>query len=297
MPPILECTDDTAYELDACISALDQSGFDPRDDGSLAAAAESLRRLGNNRDFLAETLLAELKGHHNQSHDSAYGPQTFVLSDLRGGYFLRANIWPAETDSMFRASGAHSFSYGAPHDHNFDFLTLGYFGPGYASDYWEYDYDKMAGIEGEAAGLRFTGRETLDPGKIVHYRAHRDVHRQLPPASMSVSLNIMAVDPAQGWHDQYAFDVENDRISGVLNPTSTEVFLRLAIAMDCGEGVDLAEHFGKSHPSDRIRLASYQARSLLVDNSAERDALWAEAEMSGSRLVAAEATTMRAQIA
>jgi hypothetical protein len=34
-----------------------------------------------------------------------------------------------------RASGAAAFVYGLPHDHNFDFLTLGYFGPGYWSDY------------------------------------------------------------------------------------------------------------------------------------------------------------------
>ncbi|GAA4644250.1 hypothetical protein GCM10023115_22100 [Pontixanthobacter gangjinensis] len=297
MPPILHGEDDIIFSLDECTSALDQAGFDPRDRDSLASAALSLRRLGNNSEFLAEILLAELKGKHTQSHDSAYGPQTLVLSDLRQGYFLRANIWPAEADSMFRASGAHSFSYGAPHDHNFDFLTLGYFGPGYASDYWEYDYERVAGITGETAGLTYSGREILEQGKIVHYRAHRDVHRQLPPAAMSVSLNIMAVNPAQGWHDQYAFDVENDRIVGVLNPTSTEVFLRMAIAIGGSENTDLAEHFGKAHPSDRIRLASYQARSLLLDDPAERDKLWAKAEMSGSRLVEAQARENRERIA
>ncbi len=42
----------------------------------------------------------------------------------------RANIWPSENDHMVRASGGASFVLGLPHDHNFSFLTLGYFGPG-----------------------------------------------------------------------------------------------------------------------------------------------------------------------
>ncbi|MFZ1742824.1 MAG: transposase [Pontixanthobacter sp.] len=297
MPPILDCKDDAAIGLDDCVENLDRIGFDAQDETSIDYAAQCLRQLGNNPEFLADILLAELKGHYGTDHDSAYGPQSIVLSDLRRGFFIRANIWPSPQDSIFRASGAHSFAYGAAHDHNFDFLTLGYFGPGYASDYWEYDYSAVAGYAGEAVDLKSTGRHILSPGTIRHYRAHRDVHSQLPPESLSVSLNIMAVDPAQAWHDQYGFDVEQGRISGVLNPTSTELFVRLAAGLGGEDCTDLVEHFGTSHPSDRIRLASFQARSLLLPDASERDRLWADAESSGSRLVAAEAAAMRAALA
>ncbi|MGB3379360.1 helix-turn-helix transcriptional regulator [Allopontixanthobacter sediminis] len=215
-----------------------------------------------------------------------------MLSGTAGGYFLRANIWPGEQDHAFRASGGGSFVYGTPHDHNFDFLTLGYFGPGYVSDYYEYDYEEVSGWSGEHAGLRFIERSTLSPGKLMFYRAHLDVHSQLPPKSMSVSLNVMGIDAAQGWHDQYRFDPASDTISAVLNPTSTETFLRLAVGLGGDEALDLAERFGGSHPSDRMRWASFEARALLLDREG-RDALWRTAELSGNRLVAEEAKRRR----
>jgi hypothetical protein len=256
-----------------------------------------LRRLGNDSDFLGDILIEELANRHRcESSDSAYGPQAIVLSDTRHGFFLRANIWPSEQDAMFAASGAHSFAYGTAHDHNFDFLTLGYFGPGYASDYYEYDYDAVAGVSGERAGLRFIERSVLDPGKLMLYRANVDVHSQLPPQSMSVSLNIMAIDPAQAWRDQYAFDIEEDEIIGVLNPTSTEVFLRLAVGLENQNALDMAEHFGAGHPCERIRLAAFEARSLLCQTTEDQDRLWREAERSGSRLVQTEARSRRAEL-
>jgi len=136
--------------------------------------------------------------------------------------------------------------------------------------------------------LRIIERSALSAGKLMLYRAHLDVHSQLPPEAMSVSLNVMGIDAAQGWYDQYGFDLEKGTISRILNPTSTETFLRIAVGMGSDEAQDLAEHFGRVHPSDRMRLASYEARAMLAD-IAGQDALWAEAVRSGSRMVAAEA--------
>lgn len=131
----------------------------------------------------------------------------------------------------------------------------------------------------------------------MHYRAYRDVHSQLPPEATSISLNIMHVDAAQGWFDQYGFDLDINAVTGVLNPTSTETFLRCAIGLGTDEALDLGERFGKHHPSDRLRLACFEARSGLVTGVDERDALWREAEMSGSRLLAMEAAARRRALA
>ena len=297
MPRVIECIDGTACSLEECTAALNASGFDPADEASLLHAAGWLRRLGNNRDFLAERLLAELKGRHRQDDAaSSYGPQVVMLSPLGGEFFLRANIWPSRDEHMFRASGGGSFVYELPHDHNFDFLTVGYFGPGYWSDYWEYDYEAVAGAVGEKAGLRFVERSRLEPGKLMHYRAHRDVHSQLPPDALSVSLNLMHAGGAQGCLDQYRFDVEKDEIAAVLGPGASEVFLRIAVGLGCEESHDLAERFASSHPSDRMRLAAFDAQAGVL-GSAERDALWRRAEGSGSRLVALEARRRRAVLA
>lgn len=283
--------------LGACIAALEASGFDPRDEGSLLHAAGWLRRLGCNRDFLAEVLLGELERWCPAGDNaSAYGPQVIMLSPLGGEFFLRANIWPSPDEHLFRASGAGAFVYGLPHDHNFDFLTFGYFGPGYWSDYWEYDYERVAGAVGEPAGLRFIERARLEPGKLLHYRAHRDVHAQHAPESLSVSLNVMHAGGAQGWLDQYRFDVDRNTIAGVLGPGASEVFLRIAVGLGTAEAFDLAERFARHHPSDRMRLTALEAQAGALDR-AGRDAVWRRAESAGSRLVALEAVRRRRALA
>jgi putative DNA methylase len=53
--------------------------------------------------------------------------------------------------------------------------------------------------------LRFVERSVLSPGKLMLYRRHVDVHSQLPPERLSVSINVMRLDPAQAWFDQYGF--------------------------------------------------------------------------------------------
>ncbi|WP_347303220.1 transposase [Croceibacterium sp. TMG7-5b_MA50] len=283
--------------LDECIDGMEAQGFDPQDEGSLLGAAHWLARLGGNGDFLAEVMLAELgRRHRSEEAHHTYGPQVIMLSPLGRPFFLRAAIWPSADEHMFRASGGGAFVYELPHDHNFDFLTYGYFGPGYASDYYEYDYEEVAGAIGEKAGLRFTERAQLTPGKIMHYRAHRDVHSQLPPAGLSVSLNIMHAGGAQGWTDQYRFKVDDDEIDGILSPGSSEVFLRIAVGLGGGEALDLAERFAARHPSDRMRLTALEAQAGMLDHIAADD-LWRRAEGSGSRLVALEAVRHRRELA
>jgi hypothetical protein len=293
---VIDCREAAACSLGDCLAALDHTGFEPAEDDSLLHAARWLRRLGNNRDFLAERLLADLEQRHRQEdHAGAYGPQVVMLSSLGGEFFLRANIWPSRDEHLFRASGGDAFAYELAHDHNFDFLTLGYFGPGYWSDYWEYDFEAVAGAVGEPAGLRFVGRARLEPDKLMHYRAHRDVHAQFPPDSLSVSLNVMHAGGAQGWLDQYHFDAGRDRIAGVLSPGASEVFLRLAVGLGGEEALDLAERFARDHPSDRMRLTALEAQAGVLE-PAGRDELWRRAEKAGSRLVALEARRRRAEL-
>ncbi len=297
MPEIIHATSSQTCTLPEAIEALGELDFDPRDPAVTMKAAEWLRRLSNNRTFLADILLDRLAGRTAGELVSGYGPQAIALSPLRGRMFLRANIWPAEHDLCFRNSGAKSFVYGVPHDHNFSFLTSGYLGPGYASDYYEYDYDAVTGIPGEDAGLRFVERSALNEGKLMLYRAHRDVHSQLPPESLSVSLNVMHVDPAQAWYDQYGFDLESGEVTRVLSPNATEVFLRTAVASGSDEALDFAADIGAHHPSERLRLASFEARAGLLRDTAERDELWRQGELCGSRMVSAMAKNHRAHLA
>lgn len=303
MPVELDVRDNAQCSLDEAIDALIAVDFDPGCEERTAQAALRLRRLSNNRTFLGELLidfLAEREDSALAAIDSGYGPQAIVLSPHHagptGGMFLRANIWPAESDLCFQTSGGGSFVYGKPHDHNFGFLTVGYCGPGYRSDYYEYEYGEVAGYAGEPVGLRFIERSALSEGKILLYRAHRDVHSQLPAEALSVSINVMHVDPAITWFDQYGFDLEERRVARVLSPNSTEVFLRVAVATGGSEALNFADWVGSSHPSDRLRLASYEARASLL-SQADEDDLWRLAEASGSRMIEAIAKERRASLA
>jgi hypothetical protein len=282
MPRVIDLPGEAqACALGECVAALDQVGFEPREEESLLAAAGWLRRLGANREFLAETMLAELEARHREDEGAnGYGPQVIMLSPLGGEFFLRANVWPSRDEHAFRASGGGTFVYELPHDHDFDFLTYGYFGPGYLSDYYEYDYERVAGAVGESAGLRFVERAGLEPGRVVHYRAHRDVHSQLPPESLSVSLNVMHASGAQGWLDQYRFDTAAGTITAVLGTPATQVFLRIAVGLGNQEALDLAESFARNHQSDRMRLTALEAQAGVLHIEG-RDALWRRAEGSG----------------
>lgn len=297
MPRVIELSEGAAIGLDECVERLAGRGFDPGNEDSLLEAARDLAQLGNDRAFLGDLLIAELKRRCEiDAGATSYGPQTVILSRPAGDFFLRANIWPSRDEHVLRASGEAPFYFDVPHDHNFSFLTLGYFGPGYWSDYYEYDFERVDGYVGEAVDLRFVERTRLAQGKLMLYRAHRDVHVQHPADALSVSLNVMHMAPHQGWFDQYRFDVAEKRIAAILNPGASEVALRLAVALGLDEARDLAAEFGRSHPSDRMRLAAWEAQALDAGTDAARDALWRRAEQSGSRMVAHEATRRRAAL-
>ncbi len=299
MPRVITLADEQTSSLAECSDALLSQGFRPDDEESLHHAALQLRRLGNDRNFLGDLLIGELSQHHKaDTGENSYGPQVIMLRPPGvGDFFLRANIWPSEDEHSMRASGGGPFVYSLPHDHNFSFLTLGYFGPGYWSNYYEYDYDAVTGWQGEDVKLRFVERSQLTEGKIQLYRAHIDVHDQAPGEALSVSLNIMHTSGAHGWLDQYSFDLENSRVGRIINNGSSEAFLRIAVAMGSGDALDLASEFGRSHPCDRMRLAAWGSLASLETGTAGRDAVWRDAEVAGSRLVAEEAKRRRVGIA
>ena len=297
MPRVIDLIDTSQTTPEECFEAIRAEGFDPRDETSLMHAARWLKRLGNNLTFLGDLLIDELKSRHRETDmTSAYGPQAIMLSDHAQGFFLRANIWPSEQDAALRASGGASFVYELPHDHNFDFLTVGYFGPGYWSEYYEYDYANVAGYVGEPVELTFVEKSQLEPGKLMHYRAHRDIHRQLPPESLSVSLNVMHASPALGWMDQYQFDLERSTIAGILGRGSSEAFLRIAVALGDEGARDLALQFGQNHPSDRMRVCAFDALANVSEDVSARDAIWRQAEGAGSLMLRKEAKHRRSAL-
>ncbi len=245
-------------ELPDFLSAMEMRGFDPDEDAAYIDAAPFLGGLSANRAFLGNLLIAALKDRAAaQERDNGYGPQVIMLH--RGpGWFLRANLWPAADDALVRASGAERFFYGVPHDHNFSFLTVGHFGPGYWSDYYEHDGD-FIGVPAEPVRLRFVERSQLSEGRMALYRAHRDIHSQHPPGSLSVSLNIVQGTAGRALLDQYRFDVDRGLILEQLARSPIEPLLGFLTPLGGAEGHELLEHFATRHPCQRIQFGAIRA--------------------------------------
>jgi hypothetical protein len=256
MPLRLDPGDGAAIDLDGLADMLDAARVDCRDEAGFAALGPLLARLGRNPRFLADHAIAELK--RRGPAQGPYGAQVMILRPANGRYLLRANFWPARGDSVVRTSGAAAFFYDLPHDHNFPFLTYGYLGPGYWSDYYEAD-GPVDAVSGDPAALRFVGRQRLEPGGLMLYRAHRDVHAQLPPDAFSVSLNILGYDPTQPWRTQYRFDLASDTVAEALTTTPSEALVTLAARFGGGNGTDLVQHLAQRHPSPRMRRTASAA--------------------------------------
>lgn len=294
MPRLIAPPEDGAViDLTALIDWCESVDFDPTCGEGLAAAAPMLRALSRNRHFLSDLAMAELKDRcAGQRRINPYSAQVLLLHPPTDRYVLRAAFWPAERDHVVRMSGASAFLYHVPHDHSFDFLTVGYLGPGYASDYYDYDSAAVAGADGEAVTLRFVERSCLSEGKMLLYRANRDVHAQLPAQSLSVSLNILASAPDQGWRRQYRFDTARGAIAQCMTVASAQLLLELAVGCGSGNAIDLAQDFAARHPIDAMRWTAWRT---IGQGLADGDARLAHAEQgagSSSALIryASEAT-------
>jgi hypothetical protein len=287
MPRIIQCDDIPTIGLGDLIEALNDNSFDPADEDSFAAMGPLLKGLAANRAFLADIAVAELKDRcARQSRENDYTPQVIMLHRASEKYFIRANFWPSPRDTLFKTSGASPFFYGVPHDHNFSFLTVGYLGPGYWSEYYEYDYDRVVGVPGEKVDLRFVEKSKLDPGKVMLYRAHKDIHNQLAADEMSVSINIMEASPHQPFLSQYRFDVQRCQIAGILTRSSTEALLALAANHEGGNARDLVESFAAHHPCDRIQFAALRELAGAAPSIDNGLAILARGMASDNRFVA-----------
>lgn len=265
MPRLIDPPAGPTLDLGEVTARLDERGVDLTQEDSIADCADLLAGLARNSDFLADRVIAALKASYaDQLEANRYSAQVFLLHRSPRGYYLRANMWPSARDAVYRASGPAAFAYGVPHDHNFSFLTAGYFGPGYISDYYDYDPEAVDGRLGEPLDLKFVECSSLSEGKMMLYRAHRDIHSQLPPESLSVSLNIMDEGEHVPWRDQYIVDLEHGAIAKRPTLTSGEMLLRCAVHLT-ENGRDVAEHFAKMHPVPRVRATAIAALAAAAE--------------------------------
>jgi hypothetical protein len=261
----LEAHTDETLDLEALLSHL-RDHADARDEASVIEAAPKLRALANHRTFLAEELSRRLLGWRTQERARVeYISETFTLG-YAGSLCVRANVWtPAPPNATEQGRGRITL-YGLPHDHNFSFLTCGYVGPGYETVIYEVDPQSVRGVVGEETPLTFLERTTLPAGKVMFYRACRDVHEQGFPTAFSVSLNVTLVPPAVVDRDQYYFDTEAQRIVGFSGPIQAGRMMLCRLAAELGDAgtASALEELAARHASPRVRAEAYTSLATLT---------------------------------
>ncbi len=270
--------------------ALAQREVDPRDPSGLMALAAPLYGLASDTGLLQRCIN---HGLANWREGSAhfYSSQSCHIAS-RGNFTIRINLWPLlPTDPRRRAILADVLSYFDYHDHNFSFITANNFGPGYETELYTYERETVVGVPGERVELAPLGRHTLDDSTVLLYEQCRDIHMQLPPASLSASLNLMLTPPSAGLIDQFYFDIAAGTLQGYVASSSHKRVDALGFARYCHDSHTLAllQQMLETHPCSRTRveagrilvalageaaLSPASARKMLSDPLAL--ALWAQ---------------------
>jgi hypothetical protein len=254
MPLVPDVNETDAIEMEELVAFIRDNKVDTRSEADMLACASGLQKLGNNRSFVADIALRDLKARNDIDASAAvYGPQTIMLHyENDANFYLRANFWPSPQDHIFKSSEATAFFYHVPHDHSFNFLTVGYLGPGYQSNYYEYEYGTVDGYPGEKVDLKFVEYAALNQGKVMLYRAFRDVHDQRPGDAMSMSLNIMENSLRGGFMDQYNFNTERGEVTDLINRIAATSLLPLLAATEDEDAVDFLIETARAHRSGRV---------------------------------------------
>lgn len=261
----IDCDTDAICSIEECIeTALDN--IDPASFDSMLALAPMLKKLSNNSAAVSGVLCGYLKDFASVDYGGMnYSPNSFLLSASHPNIILRANIWrPLCKETERQAFEANLFAYHRAHNHNFHFLTVGHFGPGYYTDIYGYDREKLTGGIGEKVDLLHRERTCLSTGKVMAYHAAYDVHTQFPPESTSVSLNLIVACDDDRHRDQYFFDTRQSVLTGYSDtvPTKRVSMLQIAAYLANENIVDVLHHIASVHPCHRTRLQAF--RSLAI---------------------------------
>ncbi|MCY1060694.1 hypothetical protein [Nannocystis sp. SCPEA4] len=258
MPLVFDITSERAISLEEYVEHMRRE-VDVRDLDSVAASAPMLAALAHDRSFLAARLGRELRDWSRFQADNDYISPSFILA--RGpGFFVRANVWTPRAAEAPEVQDRVNF-YALGHDHNFSFLTVGYWGPGYETALYEVEPGSFEEVVGAPVELRFVGRTTLSPGRVMLYRASRDVHEQAPPPELSISLNLMLVPPEASLVSQHYFDLEARRVAAVtgLATRGRTALCRLAGLLGDPAFAGPLAQLAAEHPTPEVRRAAAAA--------------------------------------
>ena len=290
----LPCDTSRIVSLDDYVGHI-KSRVNFQDVESIQTSAPMLRALANDRTLVLNQLNQAVENNFKGIY--LRSAQAFVLARTEE-FVVRAAIWPPSASVATGRVYQEQFSYDLAHDHNFSFMTVNYLGPGYDTDIYEYDYEKVIGYVGEPVDIRFLEKKRFGPGSVMLYRGSKDLHIQHPPPELTITLNLMWAPADVRIHEQFIFDVDRKIISGYAGDGDANKrisLLTMAGYLGDSNTQELLADLARRHPCRRSRLAAYEALVRLTPSQAS--AIWERACGDPAPLVEREAREKLAKLA
>lgn len=228
---------------------------------SIWSLREAFAALARNKEWILGAL-----------HDLAISPKAdFLSAQLPTSYnlfacdrfIIRINVWLPEKDNPETAQFENFLgSYDFPHDHNFQLLTANVFGPGYDTNVCQYDRTAIVGEIGEKVPISKLVKHRLGANKVFLYEKTHDIHNQLPPDEISMSLNYMPLSECDRYLSQYAFSLDGQTATIVGTPATTEsrekTFLMILKELNAvgvpisAKSIDTIKMRSENHPNSNL---------------------------------------------
>jgi hypothetical protein len=243
--------------LAACAEWLDVN-LRPEDPESMLEAAGAIAGLAANQSFLFDFICDGIT-HPTAPYQGSntYTDHTIILH-TGANYHLRANVWlPTESYGTGVKLTEDIHAYHLAHNHNFHFLTVGYHGPGYRTLIARHDPISIVGEPiGQKANLHGHHEVQLERGLMIAFDAHTDVHNQIPPESLSISLNLMPNQNSVMRTEQFEYNLEKDTVIGYIRGHVTQrgKLIKMLGALGGGSYIPELRTMALSFPCARTRL-------------------------------------------
>lgn len=221
-----------------------------------------LQRFAKNPFVLRE--LIERKGGLDAMRDTFVPPQTFLLGNGQR-FGVRLNVWPKPTGAAYADKERLLYAYGLAHNHDFSFLTVGYFGPGYTTDLYVVSPEQTLRPSGSRVDLSDHRFEQLSEGRVLAFDAFTDLHEQHEPADLSISINVIPIIKPSQRYEQALFDTANSRLIEPANNRSGRIVttIEVAAAFPSDRTENILDQFAAAAVQPRIQEAVGNARSRL----------------------------------
>ena len=268
----IDCKNTNQISVEEYIDYIN-SEIDLNDAESIIESAPMLRALANDQDLVANIFNKNIDFYLSGKSTEIYNPQSFMIAEKSSptkNFYIRGNIWATvSTKSQLKALEERVFSYNIAHDHDFRFMTVGYFGAGYETHIYENESSALQGYIGEHVPMRLLEKTTLPFGKVMLYRPYQDIHIQIPPTELSISLNLMVRDKIPNGREQYFYDVDKQILvgypyhAGSFNRCS---LIQMASYVGNSNTVEMLIDIARSDPLPRSRVTALEGLLRLAPN-------------------------------